>query len=163
MMDTGIFFEVADDHAVADAVSVYEAAFYEWDGPKDREKTAERWRQTLVEKRDALLTVSRLDGKVVGFNLGWAADEPGTYFISLVGGLPEVRGKGIGRGLFRFTLDEIRRRGYAKVDINTLNRYRAMLILCVTEDFDIVDLRYDEGRKCKRIFLRRVFAPHERP
>jgi len=156
-------FEIADERAVPDAVRVCEAAFYEWDGPRDRDKAVAAWRKSLAEKPDAFLAVARLDGEVVAFTIGNATAEPGVYFISLVGGLPQVRGKGIGRGLFRFTLDEIKRRGYKAVDINTLNRYRAMLILCVTEDFDIVDLRYDEGRKCKRIFLRRVFEPHERP
>jgi len=156
-------FELANDCDIEAAVEVCEAAFYEWDGAKDRVKMASSWRNTLANRPGALLAVARLDGRIVGFNIGWATEQPGAYFISLVGGRPEVRGKGVGRGLFRFMIEEIRKRGYATIDINTLNRYRAMLILCVTEDFDIVDLKYDEGRKCKRIFLRRTFADHVRP
>lgn len=156
-------YAIADETAVPDAVRVFEAAFYEWDGPKDREKAAAGWRDALAKRRDALLAVARLDGEVAAFVLGYAMPEAERYFISLVGGDPQVRGKGIGRGLFRFAIEEIRKRGYQTIDINTLNRYRAMLILCVTEDFDIVDLKYDEGRKCKRIFLRRTFAEHVRP
>ena len=156
-------YEIADEQAIPAAVRVFEAAFYEWDGPKNQEKIVAAWREALVKRPDALLAVARLDGEVVAFVLGWAMEEPGAYFISLVGGKPEARGRGIGRGLFRFAIEEIRKRGYRTIDINTLNRYRAMLILCVTEDFDIVDLRYDEGRKCKRIFLRKTFGDHARP
>lgn len=156
-------YEVADFSAVEEVVKVNEAAFFEWDGPKDLAKNAASWNQTLAEKPGAMLTVARLDGKVTTFALGYAAAEPDSFFIALMGGVPESRGKGFGRGLFRFTLDEIRKRGYKAVDINTLNRYRGMLVLCITEDFDIVDFRYDEGRKCNRIYLRRVFGPHERP
>lgn len=156
-------YEIAGVEAVDEAVKVHEAAFYEWDGAKDLQKGAASWRQTLTEKPGALLTVARLDGRIVTYVLGHDAQEPGVFFIALMGGLPEIRGKGIGRGLFRFTLEEIRRRGYRAVDINTLNRYRGMLTLCITEDFDIVDLRFDQGRSCNRIYLRRVFGPHVRP
>lgn|GEM_PF-1323209 len=156
-------YEIAGVEAVDEAVKVHEAAFYEWDGAKDLEKSAASWKQTLTEKPGALLTVARLDGRIVTYVLGYDAQEAGVFFIALMGGLPEIRGKGIGRGLFRFTLDEILRRGYRAVDINTLNRYRGMLALCIAEDFDIVDLRFDQGRSCNRIYLRRVFGPHVRP
>jgi predicted N-acetyltransferase YhbS len=158
-----VIYEIANEQDIPAAVCVHEAAFYEWDGAKDREKVAASWRESLRKRPDCILSIARLDGEVVAFTIGWADKEPGNYFIALVGGKPETRGRGIGRGLFRFTIEEIRKRDYKTIDINTLNRYRAMLILCVTEDFDIVDLKYDEGRKCKRIFLRRTFGEHVRP
>jgi ribosomal protein S18 acetylase RimI-like enzyme len=156
-------FEIADESAVAETVKVNEAAFFEWDGSKDLAKNAESWRETLSRRQGAFLAIARVEGQIVAFVLGYDGTEPHSFFIALMGGLPETRGRGIGRGLFRFALTEIERRGYEVVDINTLNRYRGMLTLCITEDFDIVDFRFDQGRKCNRIYLRRVFAPHDRP
>jgi GNAT superfamily N-acetyltransferase len=93
----------------------------------------------LAHRHDFLLILAkdRVTGKATGFKLGFR-DSPDTYYSWLGGVLPAARGQGLARRMMEYQHEWAAARGYTYIRTNTLNQWRAMLILNLQAGFDII-------------------------
>ena len=66
--------------------------------------------------------VAEIEGQVVGFISTWHDDEAGIGHIPNISLVPECRGKGIGRQLIEYALDQFREHGLTHAKIETLEQ-----------------------------------------
>ena len=107
-------------------------------------------------RKDLMIAVAH-DGamNVVGYKLGYMY-EPVIYF-SCTGGVDEdSRGRGIGRALMRAQHAWCVERGYRAVRTETKNEYRMMLILNISEGFDVIGT-FTNHRGQAQIILQKIF------
>lgn len=116
--------------------------FGEWD-PK--------WfHSTFDHQKDFFLLVASIEGKAVGFKLGYEISS--TEFYSWLGGvLPEFRGIGIAKDLLDAQHEWCRQKGYKKIETKTQNRFRDMLLLNIRAGFDVVG--YHDTKDGPKILL----------
>lgn len=111
--------------------------FGEWDP---------RWfHSNLMNHPRIYLQIATVDGKPVGFKLGYELDQ--WCFHSWLGGvLPEYQGLGIAFELMQAQHEWCRARNYRKVQTSTQNRFRNMLSLNIRAGFDVIGYHSsDEG------------------
>lgn len=83
-----------------------------------------------------LLLGARVQGKLIGFKLGYARDR--SEFYSWIGGVhPEYRGVGIAQDLMRSQHEWCRDQGFQKISTKSQNRFKEMLLLNLREGFEI--------------------------
>jgi len=120
-------------------------------GPCSRKKIL----KTLKLHRQRLLVVAQLQGKVVGFKLGFG--ERSGVFQSWMGAVAvEHEGQGVGRRLMEIQHQRLQELGYHKVRTGTRNRFLRMLILNLKSGFEIVGLK-TKGNEA-HIQLEKAFA-----
>ena len=97
------------------------------------------------QHQDFLLLIANLDGKPVGFKLGYPIDEM-KYYSWLGSVVPEARRRGIAEALMQAQHDWCKREGYKVIQTKSQNRLKKMIILNLKNGFDIVDMHdSDEG------------------
>jgi hypothetical protein len=103
--------------------------FGEWD---------ENWfLSTLRNHTKTFLTTAAIEGRTIGYKLGWEQDS--WVFYSWLGGvLPDYQGVGIASALMRIQHEWCRQQGYHKIATKTQNRWREMLILNLKSGFEVV-------------------------
>lgn len=102
-------------------------------------------------KKDFLMTIATLNGKVVGYKLGY--QEKPSRFYSWLGGVdPEQRGKGIGSKLMELQHSWCKEHGYVCVQTRTKNKWKHMLILNLKNGFDVIGT-YTDSRGEPKIIL----------
>lgn len=107
----------------------------------------------LAHHRDPWGVVALEGDQVVGFKLGYC-DRPGRFYSWLGGVAPEHRRHGIARELMRRQHERCRAEGYARVRTHTTNGNRAMLVLNLLMDFDVVGTVAVSGKPLKIVMER---------
>lgn len=91
---------------------------------------------TFDSVKQPFLIVAYVDGKPVGFKLGYEKEKK--EFYSWLGGvLPECRGIGIAEDLMKAQHQWCKKQGYKKITTQTQNRFKNMLLLNLKEGFEI--------------------------
>jgi len=100
--------------------------------------------------------VAEESGDLLGFKLGYEESE--TCFYSWLGGvLPQARGRGIAKLLLHKQEEWVRSQGYSSIHVKSRNRYRNMLKLLISEQYNIVDLEPYEPAPDSRVhFLKHL-------
>lgn len=103
-------------------------AFGEWD---------ENWFDATFQfHSDYYLLIARLEGRSVGFKLGYRKEKE--VFHSWLGGVhPEFRGFGIATELLKRQHQWCREQGFKAIETHTQNRFKAMLILNLKQGFEM--------------------------
>ena len=96
------------------------------------------------------LGLARIDGKIVGFKLGYAQDAQ-TFYSWLGAVAPEHRRVGIASQLMAAQEAWCRKNGFQYLQTKTKNRFREMLLLNIKSGFHIVGLIESEQRGTKII------------
>lgn len=110
-----------------------------------------------AEKPHLTLWLARAEGgRALGFKLGYRRS-PEAFYSWLGGVDPAARGGGIARALMRAQHGWLREQGYRVVRTETMNRFRAMLLLNIQEGFDVVGTHTDD-EGLTRIMLRKRLA-----
>jgi GNAT superfamily N-acetyltransferase len=111
--------------------------FGEWD-PK--------WFYSKFDQhKDYLLLIANVDGKSVGFKLGYPIDE-NKYYSWLGTVVPESRRKGVAQALLQAQHKWCKKEGYKIIQTKSQNRFKKMIILNLKNGFDIIDIHgSDEG------------------
>lgn len=154
-MHPSVHFETRTGEAalavMAEVSALYERVFGEPAG-EFLDSAAEKPGLALWLARDA-------NGQAVGFKLGYRRSP--REFYSWLGGVdPAARGDGIARALMRAQHAWAAGAGYPTVSTQTMNRYRAMLLLNIQEGFDVVGTHTDE-QGLTRIMLKKRLGPAE--
>lgn len=105
-----------------------------------------RLRSVLRGRPRRLLLVALMEGRVVGYKIGYE-ERPGRFY-SWIGGVdPDYRRRGIARALMAKQHRLLERAGFRTVRSQTRNRYPGMLILSILSGFEIIGtLAGDETR-----------------
>ncbi|HEV7347019.1 GNAT family N-acetyltransferase [Telluribacter sp.] len=100
-------------------------------------------REALAEeiaRADSLFTLLAYDDQqLIGYKMGYRR-KPGHFYSWLGGVLAAYRKQGIASGLMVRQHAWCQQRGYHTIRTQTMNRWRAMLILNLRHGFDIVGL-----------------------
>ncbi len=87
---------------------------YDWQWRKARHLDVD------VNRDPAGILVVEVDGRIVGFITMWQDKEAGIGHIPNISFIPEYRGKGLGRKLIQYALDQFRQNGLTHARIETL-------------------------------------------
>lgn len=94
-------------------------------------------------------------GGLIGFKLGYE-ERPGEFYSWLGGVLTDARGQGAARALLHEQERRLQALGYREVRVKSRNRYRAMLMLLLSENYDIIDIEPQELSTDNRIWFRKI-------
>ncbi|OON39460.1 GNAT family N-acetyltransferase [Izhakiella australiensis] len=96
-----------------------------------------------IADKPHLVRIAEIDGELAGFKLGYALDK--NCFYSWLGGvLPGFRREGVAHALLRDQELWAQSQGYSRVSVNTRNRFKEMLLLLVSRDYQLVALQPGE-------------------
>lgn len=99
----------------------------------------------VEERSGCLLQLALVDGRVVGYKLGYRRN-PEVFYSWLGGVAPDYRGQGIARALLQRQHAWCRSVGYRRVRTDTTNAFKSMLLLNLREGFDVIGTFHDAER-----------------
>lgn len=102
----------------------------------------EYFRLRLRNHHDILMMVAELDGKPVGFSVGYEL-RPTTYYSWLYGVIPDARRLGVASQLLEAETAWAREKGFEVMRFECYNQIRPMLILAIRQGYDVVGIRFD--------------------
>ena len=108
-------------------------------------KTVESLRRRYLGRHNVLQMVARVDGRPVGFFLGFEL-KPDTFFAWFYGVLPDFRRQGIATQLMEAVHDWAREQEYESVRLECHNSARSMLHLAIALDYIVAGIRWDPDR-----------------
>lgn len=107
----------------------------------------EFFRQRVHGRHNVSIFVAMLDRQHVGFAIGYEL-KPDTYFAWLCGVAPDARRMGVATQLMQaqqaFAVDH----RYQIIRFECQNQHRPMLHLAITENYDLVGIRWDSMCAC---------------
>jgi GNAT superfamily N-acetyltransferase len=113
--------------------------------------------ERVAEKLRPMVLIACVDGEAVGFKLGYEKNRE--EFFSWLGGVRTAfRRNGIARDLLRAQHQWCAERGYRAVLTESANEYRAMLMLDLSEGFEIEGTRTYPERGLRVLMRKRLSA-----
>ncbi len=101
--------------------------------------------QTRIADKGYIALVASIDGKAVGFKLGYWLDD--SCFYSWLGGvLPEHRAHHIAKLLMLEQEKLVQAGGANEIRVKSMNRYRGMMVFLLKQGYDIVGFDYAKGK-----------------
>ena len=141
-------------------------------GPTETTLITELYNQVFAPKRDVafferrfkgrcslLNLIAEVDHRPVGFLSGFEL-KPSTWFNWLVGVLPDFRRLGIASQLCEAEQAWARDHGYHDVRMECHNQHRAVLQMCIRQNFDIVGIRFDADRQNNLVIFEKEIGLH---
>ena len=105
----------------------------------------ESFRRRYLGRYNVLQMVARVDGKPVGFFLGFEL-KPDVFFAWFYGVLPDHRRAGVGSQLMEAAHDWARSHNYELMRVECHNHHRPLLHLSIALGYDIIGIRWDADR-----------------
>ena len=93
---------------------------------------------------------------LLGFKIGYE-ESPQQFYSWLGGVVPEARGKGLARRMLHRQEAWVQDSDYTAVRVKSRNRYRAMLILLLSEGYEIIDIEPHDPPTDSRIHFLKTF------
>jgi GNAT superfamily N-acetyltransferase len=120
--------------------------------PRDEDHFQRRY----LGRHNILQMVARLNQRAVGFALGFEL-KPRVFFTWFYGVLPSYRRQGIASQLMEAVHSWAKQNDYESIRCECHNQHRAMLHLAISQEYDIVGLRWDPDRGDNLILLQKMF------
>jgi GNAT superfamily N-acetyltransferase len=106
----------------------------------------------LKGRTNPLMLLAQVQDRPVGFALGYE-NKPGTFYCWLIGVIPDFRRQGIAAQLMEAMAAWAGDHEYHTIRFESFNWQRPMLHLAISQNYDIVGLRYDRGANVNLIIL----------
>jgi ribosomal protein S18 acetylase RimI-like enzyme len=106
----------------------------------------------IINHREFIFLVAKVDGKVVGFKFGYF-QSPTEFFSWLGGVVPEFRRKQIAKKLAEEMEKRVREKGVKFIRMMTLNKFRNMLLFSISNGFKITGKKSGETVDENKIYL----------
>ena len=120
--------------------------------PRDVESFRRRYRG----RYNILQLVARLQDRPVGFFLGFEL-KPTVFFAWFYGVLPDFRRSGIASQMIEAVHSWAKQNDYEAVRFECHNQHRAMLHLAISQEYDIVGMRWDPDRGDNLVLMQKTF------
>ena len=120
-------------------------------------RDAESFRRRYLGRHNVLQMVARLEGRPVGFTLGFEL-KPDVFFSWFYGVLPEFRRQGIASQLMEAVHDWARMNDYEAIRFECHNQHRPMLHLAIAQEYDIVGIRWDPDRGANLVLFQKMLV-----
>ena len=111
----------------------------------------------LKGRLNPLILLAQIDHRPVGFAVGYE-NKPRTFYSWLIGVLPEFRRAGIASQLMEAMGAWSKDQGYHTIRFEAFNTQRPMLHLAISQNYDIVGLRFDADTGQNLIILEHLIA-----
>ncbi len=107
---------------------------------------------TRLTERQSSLLIAEVAGQPAGFKVGYALSD--TTFYSWLGGvLPEYRRCGVAQALLQAQEQWAVQQGYRRLAVKTRNGFKAMLLLLLRNDYQLLKLEPEGEVEDFRLFL----------
>lgn len=102
-----------------------------------------------------LLLIYEVDAVVIAYKLGYWIDTQ--HFYSWLGGVhPDYRKQGIAKALLLEQEAQVRKLGTTEISVKSMNRYRSMLLLLISQGYDITGAAPDSRGEIKIGFSKKL-------
>jgi GNAT superfamily N-acetyltransferase len=108
-------------------------------------------------RTNPLILVAQVEGRPVGFALGYE-NKPRTFYCWLIGVRPDYRRAGIAAQLMEAMAAWAADNDYHIVRFECFNSQRPMLHLAISQNYDIVGIRYDSDTGQNLIILEHTIS-----
>jgi GNAT superfamily N-acetyltransferase len=108
-------------------------------------RTVDSFQRRFQGRHNVLELIARVDGKPVGFFLGFEL-KPDTFFAWFYGVVPDGRRLGVGSQMMDAAHEWAKQNGYEVMRLECQNQHRPMLHLAIELGYDIVGMRWDADR-----------------
>jgi GNAT superfamily N-acetyltransferase len=126
---------IADEKLLPQAVELYNSIFR----PR---REVDFFKRRFLGRYNPLTLIARLDGKPVGFWIGFEL-KPGMFYLWLGAVVPDIRRSGIGRQLQEAQQSWARDHGYEYIRCECMNHQREFIHSATSLGYDIVGVRWD--------------------
>jgi GNAT superfamily N-acetyltransferase len=116
----------------------------------------EHFHRRYLGRHNVLQMVARLRHQPVGFALGFEL-KPRVFFLWFLGVLPSERRQGVASQLLDAMHSWARQNDYESIRCECFNRHRAILHLAITQEYDIVGIRWDSDHNDNLVLLQKTF------
>ncbi len=99
------------------------------------------------------ISIGKVENHTVGYGVGY--EEKGKYYLWMTAVLPEYRKQGIGTGIIDDQIKYAATNGYAEFEVKTSNKWKNMLKLLISKDFEITGYKTNEWGTDSAIWLTR--------
>ena len=120
-------------------------------------RDAEFFKRRFRGRYNILILIARLDDLPVGFFVGFEL-KPSVFFSWLYGVVPEFRRQGIASQLMDAVHAWTEAHEYAVIRFECHNQHRPMLHLAISQEYDVVGLRWDADRGQNLVIFERVLS-----
>jgi len=120
----------------------------------------EFFRRRFLGRYNPLVLVASLDESPVGFYLGFEL-KPSVYFSWLFGVLPDVRRQGIATQLMEASESWAGEHDYWSIRFECHNQHRPMLHLAISQNYDVVGIRWDPDHGSNLVIFEKALNHHE--
>lgn len=104
-----------------------------------------------------LALVAELEGKVVGFKVGYQRDNQKIFYSWMGGVIPGFRKAGVASALAKFQEDWARENGFKKIFFKTRNRFPAMISFGLKRGFKIMEvIRKDSVEDYRIVMMKKL-------
>ena len=119
---------------LAEAIAI-EGQIGEFHAKKDLETYQRR-----TADRPTLVIITEIDGKAVGYHVGYGKDKSGVFYSLRGGLLKKYRGSRVAEEVLGKIEGKVREYGYRKIRIKSRNRFVGMIITLFRRGFHIAKL-----------------------
>lgn len=120
-------------------------------------RNVEFFRRRLLGRYNPLMLVAQMDGRPVGFSVGFEL-KPSAYFGWLLGVSNEVRRTGIASQIHEAQCAWAAEHGYHYLRMECHNAHRPVLCMAIAMNFNIVGLRWDPDRQDNLIIFEKMLT-----
>jgi GNAT superfamily N-acetyltransferase len=115
----------------------------------------EFFKRRFLGRYNPLIMMAQLDGRPVGFTLGFEL-KPSVYYAWYYGVLPAARRLGIASQIMEAAQDWARHHQYVSIRMECDNQHRPMLHLAIKHQYDIVGIRWDPDRASNLVLFEKM-------
>lgn len=106
------------------------------------ERTPENFTRRFQGRHNILCLVAQINNEAVGFYIGFEL-KPSVHFTWMVGVMPDARRMGIASQLIQTAQSWAKEQKYVSIRFECNNTHRAILHFGISEEYEIVGLRWD--------------------
>ena len=109
-----------------------------------------------MKDKKHLILLAYVENHAVGFKVGYERMQDGSFYSWMGGVLPAFRKKGIAKQLAIAQHTWAKAQGYQKIRFKTRNCHRNMLLMAISDGFQIIDVEPKEQVEEYRIWLEKA-------
>ncbi len=118
-------------------------------------RDVDSFRRRYLGRYNVLQLLARIDGRPVGFFLGFEL-KPDVYFAWFYGVLADARRSGIGSQLMEAAQAWAAQHEYESIRLECHNQHRPMLHLAIQLGYDITGMRWDADRGANLVIFEKA-------